>query len=309
MKRFIVFVSVLFAALIYYANLPTTLPQNDSGWQKFLRHISYSYIKLKNDSFCNAEIPFSNVPIDIVIPVIEKDAETLIHTLYSLRANVMQPIGKIYLVAPKSEMLEKMAADNNCEFVLEDKVLPKFSSSTNRKGWIKQQYLKLNADTIVENEHYLVIDADTILIRPQIFVKPGKEVLNILGDYWFKRKVMVKQALGFKKFHNLDFTSHHMLFSKTKLKALKKSLENIHGKAWNDALDSLEIPEGSFSEYELYANFVVQKFPHEIELVWGRNALFPRNGLANIVNAREYLCTRYKSLTMHSFLNITDMKN
>lgn len=295
--------------LFYHAISPTKLPNQDSSWQKLLRHISYTYIKFKKDSFCNTNLPISQVPIDVVIPVIEKDAVTLVHTLDSLRANVMQPIGKIYLVAPKSEKLEKIAQDKNCEFVLEDKVLPKFTNSTSRKGWIKQQYLKLNADTIVKNEYYLVIDADTILIRPQIFVKPGKEVLNVLGEYWFKRKVMVQNALGFEKFHNLDFTSHHMLFSKTKLNALKKYLEDIHGKPWQDALDTLEIPEGSFSEYELYANFVVQKFPEEIVLVWGRNSLFPRDGLANIANAREYLCSRYKSLTMHSFLTISDMKS
>lgn len=307
MKRFFVIIIALFLALFYHATTPTKLPSNDSSWQKLLRHVNYSYIKFKKDPFCNSHLPLSQVTVDVVIPVIEKDAVTLVHTLDSLRANIMQPIGKIYLVSPESKVLEQIAADKNCEFVLEDKVLPKFTNSNNRKGWIKQQYLKLNADTIVDNEYYLVIDADTILIRPQIFVKPGKEVLNVLGDYWFKRKIMVKNALGFEKFHNLDFTSHHMLFSKTKLKALKKHLEDIHGKPWQDALDTLEIPEGSFSEYELYANFVVQKFPDEIVLVWGRNSLFPRDGLANIENAREYLCSRYKSLTMHSFLTISDM--
>ncbi len=309
MKRFFIISIALVAGLFYYATSPTKLPNHDSSWQKLLRHISYTYIKFKKDPFCNLHTPLSQVPIDVVIPVIEKDAETLVHTIDSLRANVMQPIGKIYLIAPQSKKLEQIAKDKNCEFVLEDNVLPKFANNTNRKGWIKQQYLKLNANTIVDNEYYLVIDADTILIRPQIFVKPGKEILNILGDYWFKRKVMVQKALGFEKFHNLDFTSHHMLFSKTKLKSLKKYLEDIHGQPWQDVLDTLEITEGSFSEYELYANFVVHKFSDEVELVWGRNSLFPRDGLANIASAREYLSSRYKSLTMHSFLTINDMKS
>ncbi len=310
MKKFSIFcffVAACLVSLIYYACHPTYLPNNDSKWQNFLRFINYTYLKAKTDPFCNSEIPTSEVPIDVVIPVIEKDAVTLVLTIESVRANILQPIKNIYFIAPESTLLRKIAHEKNCIFILEDNVLPVFSKNTQRKGWIKQQYLKLNADTVATCEHFLIIDADTLLIRPQIFVTKEKSVLNILHDYWFKRKQMVKIALGFNKFHNLDFTSHHMLFSKTKVQALKKHLQNLHGKPWQDALDSLDIPEGSFSEYELYGNFVAQHFEDEIEFVLGCNIIFPRNGLSNIDKARDYLCNKYKSLTMHSFLTIEGM--
>lgn len=310
MKRLFQFIFVILGVLIsfiYYACHPTTLPSQDSKYQQFLRYIHYAYLKTKRDHFCNLHIPMSRIPIDIIIPVIEKDAQTLVLTIDSVRSNVLQPITNIYLIAPESKLLRKIAQEKNCNFVLEDAVLPVFSNKTNRKGWIKQQYLKLNADTIGTNEHFLIIDADTILIRPQIFVTEHKEVLNILHDYWLCRKKMVKAALGFEKFHNVDFTSHHMLMCKTKLKALKKHLQELHGKPWQDALDTLEIPEGSFSEYELYGNFAAQRFADEVYLVLGCNGLFPRNGLANIGYAREYLSCKYKSLTMHSFLTIEGM--
>ncbi len=310
MQRFLSFFAitvVLLAAFIYYACHPTPLPEHDSQWQLFLRQLNYTYLKLKPDQFCDLNISQSTTPIDIVIPVIEKDVPTLLLTIASVRANILQPINNIYLVAPESKMLRAIAIAQNCIFVLEDGVLPKFSKNTTRKGWIKQQYLKLNADTVATCEHFLIIDADTILIRPQVFVKNQKDVLNILYDYWFNRKQMVKIALGFTKFHNLDFTSHHMLFCKTKLKALKEHLQKLHGKSWQDALDALDIPENSFSEYELYGNFVAQRFANEVELVLGSNSLFPRNGLANLISASEYLSCKYKSLTMHSFLTIEGM--
>lgn len=309
MKKKIVlkFLFVIFGVFIFLANSPTPLPNKDNFLQFLLRKISYTYIKFKPDKFCNLKLPSSPIVIDVVIPVIEKDANTLILTLDSLRANLMQPIGKIYLIAPESEVIRKIAKEKNCEFVLEENVLPKFSNNTKRKGWIKQQYLKLNADTIVKNEYFLVIDADTTLIRPQIFVKPGKEVLNVLSDYWFSRKLMVKKALGFNKFYNLDFTSHHMLFSKTKLQHLKKHLENIHHKKWNDALDVLEIPDGSFSEYELYANFVLTKYRKKIEIVCGKNVILPRDCLNNVKTAIPFLSKHYKTLTMHSHLSIACM--
>ena len=292
---------------MYYACHPTHLPNQDSKYQQFLRYIHYAYLKIKPDSFCNLHVPLSNIPIDVIIPVIEKDAETLVLTIDSVRGNILQPIANIYLIAPESIILRKIAQEKNCVFVLEDTVLPTFSNNTNRKGWIKQQYLKLNADKVGACEHFLIIDADTILIRPQIFATENKEVLNILHDYWLDRKQMVKIALGFDKFHNVDFTSHHMLICKTKLKALKQHLQNLHGLPWQDALDTLNIPEGSFSEYELYGNFVTQRFENDIELVLGSNALFPRNGLSNINYAREYLSCKYKSMTMHSFLTIEGM--
>ena len=299
--------SIVLVSLVYYACLPTYLPDNDSKWQNLLRFMHYTYLKVKTDQFCNADVPTSEVPIDVIIPVIDKDAPTLLLTIESVRANILQPIKNIYFIAPESKLLREIAHEKNCIFVLEDGVLPIFSKNTKRKGWIKQQYLKLNSDTVASCEHFLVIDADTLLIRPQIFVTNHKAVLNILYDYWFKRKQMVKIALGFNKFHNLDFTSHHMLLSKTKLKALKQHLEKLHGKPWQDALDSLDIPEGSFSEYELYGNFVAQRFEKEVEFVLGSIIIFPRNGLSNVDKARDFLCNKYKSLTMHSFLTIEGM--
>lgn len=310
MKKFlIIFSSVISSAiaLIYYACSPTLLPDNDSKWQNLLRFIHYNCLKVKTDPFCNEGLPTSDVSIDVIIPVIEKDAKTLLLTIESVRANILQSVQNIYLVAPESTLLRKIASEKKCIFVLEDNVLPVFSKNTQRKGWIKQQYLKLNADTVAVCEHFLIIDADTLLIRPQIFVNRNKSVLNILYDYWFKRKQMVKIALGFNKFHNLDFTSHHMLFSKKKLKALKQHLENLHKKPWQDALDSLDIPENSFSEYELYGNFVAQRFANEVEFVLGSNIIFPRNGLDNVDKARDYLCNKYKNMTMHSFLTIEGM--
>lgn len=302
---FIILVCAIY--FVYYACHPTHLPSQDSTYQQFLRYVHYVYLKIKHDPFCNLHIPKSNIPIDVVIPVIEKDAQTLVLTIDSVRGNILQPITNIYLIAPESVLLRQIAHEKHCVFVLEDTVLPKFANNANRKGWIKQQYLKLNADTVGTCEHFLVIDADTILIRPQVFVISSKEILNILHDYWFKRKQMVKIALGFDKFHNVDFTSHHMLICKTKLRALKQHLQNVHGLPWQDALDGLNIPEGSFSEYELYGNFVAQRFEPEIELVLGSNMLFPRNGVTNIGYAREYLSCKYKSLTMHSFLTIEGM--
>ena len=63
-----------------------------------------------------------------------------------------------------------------CEVVDEQDVLPirrddidyQFGS-VDRSGWLFQQLLKLSADTISSSDHVLVLDADTVMIRPQSF--------------------------------------------------------------------------------------------------------------------------------------------
>ena len=42
-------------------------------------------------------------------------------------------------------------------------------NGVDRSKWIYQQFLKWSGDDLAETTHYLVVDADTVLIRPQVF--------------------------------------------------------------------------------------------------------------------------------------------
>src|ERR1700722_10906526 len=66
----------------------------------------------------------SSVPLDILIPTIEKDLVVLPHTINFARRSLMHPIGNIYLVAPASPKIMAVAKELGCIFVDETTVLP-----------------------------------------------------------------------------------------------------------------------------------------------------------------------------------------
>ena len=116
----------------------------------------------------------SNETIDVVIPVIEKDLAILPLCLEGVRSCVTNPVGTIYIVAPSTPAIREFAVAHQCTFVDENEVfgwgvgaIQYRVNGANRAGWIFQQLLKL-AGTIAQTEHFLVIDADHILIHPQI---------------------------------------------------------------------------------------------------------------------------------------------
>lgn len=264
--------------------------------RSFYNSILYRYAN--DPSFDNKDIQ-SSVPLDVVIPVVEKDLESVEQVVNSVRAFVRHPLGAIYFVSPESQRIRELAKRMNVIFVHEDTAMPSFRNGFNKRGWIKQQYLKLNADSFTTQAHYLVVDADTIFIRPHVFVLKGKTYFPILRGYTDTRKRFTQEAVGVQKFYNLDFTAHHMLFEREKLKEMKRRIEEKHKKSWADALNELPTPEAWFSEYELYANFFFDVFPEEGCIVHGRNVAIERQRLPYLSLIGPVMASYAKTLSMH----------
>ncbi len=296
-------VIIPFLVLYYLLFTPSSIPSSDHFFNQIKRHVANRILKyIKPDPMFEFNLPASAVRLDIVIPIIEKDLPTLPYVIRGIRSQIMHPLGNIYLVAPESQKIREAAEQFKAIFVLEDTVLPKFRQSPPKAGWIKQQYLKLNADQFVQNEDYLVVDADTAFVRPQVFEYFGKTIFNAHFNYTIARKVMVQRALNLNKLYNFCFTIHHMHIEKSKLKALKERLEQIHQKPWQDALNELDVPEGGFSEYELYANFVLSEYPNEAMILHGRNIEIPRDKLDSFDTIVPALAYKAKSVSLHHFI-------
>lgn len=284
---------------------PETLPDSESHLHKKLRNLHMSLLyRYSNDPVMENKVHKSNIPLDIVIPIIEKDIPTARYTIQSIKGLLMHPINKIYIVAPESNKLRKFASDNGLVFINENDVLPKFSGSKTQKGWIKQQYLKLNADSFVEKDNFLVIDADMILMRAHVFIYKGKTIFNVYRDYSLERKKFVQRITGIDKFYNLDFTAHHMLFNKEKLKDFKTHLETKYKKSWFDALNDLDLEDGNFSEYELYANYMLKKYPNKFRFVHGRILNIERNKLEGLNFIQGAYSNEFKAVSSHHFYKL-----
>lgn len=253
-------------------------------------------------------IPSSQTPVDIVIPLVEKDCEVVGHTVRSVRNLVEHPIGSIYFVAPESQKIRELAKSLGCIFILEDTVLP-CPEIKKHGGWIIQQFLKLNADSFVQKDHYLVVDADTIFLRPMIFtLEDGTYLTNIHWMCAARRKRMTSHLLGNTKVFSYDFVSHYMLFSKPVLAAMKKHIESRLGKRWDHAILDLfkngnpETQPYHFSEYDLYITYLTEFSKKKFRFISSANITVYRDFLGRLESIIPAYAPQYKSISLHHFM-------
>ncbi|SDN41150.1 hypothetical protein SAMN04487897_102827 [Paenibacillus sp. yr247] len=255
------------------------------------------------------KVPLSSrTKIDVLIPAIEKDLGTLPFVIDALRKYVKHPIGEILIVAPKTKKMMDLCSKKGCKFVNENKVLPLTKKNINyrsktwdRSGWLFQQFLKLSGDSLCSSKFYLVIDADTVLIRPHIFRSGQKTVFycrNWSQDEYFKT---YKKLLGRKHSSSLSFVTHYMLFEKSKLVQLKKTIESKHRTPWYSAIlrNMNKSKQYAFSEFETYGNFIHSTVPNKLIRKQALNKSLHMNAAQISKFQLTTLSKTYRSLSFH----------
>lgn len=246
--------------------------------------------------------------IDVLIPAIEKDLGTLPHVIDGIRKQVKHPLGSLMIVSPDSEAIKALCRRKGCRFVDERTVLPigkkniRYGTKRwNRAGWLYQQLLKLGGSKLGDAAHYLVADADTVLIRPHRFTTGGRPIFYCRswsqGDYFRT----YRRLLGSKASAPRSFVTHYMLFNKAKVSQLKKRIEARHGKRWYKAIiDSIDKSrQFGFSEFETYGNFLYGHNPRGIVMRPALNKSL-HTSYARLSPARiKRLAAKYRSLSFH----------
>ena len=302
MKHFLTLLSLIISLSIlsvWVATTPETLPKEDTKWHAYKRKLFMKFLSFKRDKYSNNHVPLCQHKIDVVFLCIEKDLPTIRYAIDAAKGLIMHPINKIYLICPESEKLRNVALEKGCEFIEETRVIPHLAQGNILPEHLKQRLIKLNAETITSADYYLVTNADTILLQTQIFLREDKAVFNVCNKYVLDFKLMVESVLKIEKYYNLDFNSQLMFFDKAKLKAMKDRLEKLNDKPWQDVLNTSELSSQVFSEYEMYANFVLTFFPNEATIVHGKNSQMPADRISGIEWQRGFLSKRYKSLSFN----------
>jgi glycosyltransferase involved in cell wall biosynthesis len=250
----------------------------------------------------------SKTKIDILIPAIEKDLETLPYVIDAVRKQVKHPIGQIIIVAPKRSRIMELCRRKQCKFVDENSVLPitkknihYHSAKWERSGWLFQQLLKMSGDTLCTSEYFLVIDADTVLIRPHVFTAGEKTIFycrNWSQPEYFKayRRLLGKEAAS-----RASFVTHYMLFNKTKLAQLKRVIASNHQTSWYSAilrkLDKSK--QFGFSEFETYGNFLYSSNPSGVIVRKALNKSLHED-IGQITQKRvKALSKKFRSISFH----------
>ncbi|MFS0725544.1 DUF6492 family protein [Paenibacillus sp. 1P07SE] len=246
--------------------------------------------------------------IDVLIPAIEKDLGTLPHVIDSVRAMVHHPISQFLIVSPDTPRMRKLCARKRCTFINETAVLPITkrdihyrSARWERSGWLYQQLLKLGAEKFVTASHYLVIDADTVLIRPHRFLTPeGKTVFYTRSWSQPEYFVTYRKLLG-RSPARASFVTHYMLFEKTIVKQMKRTIEARHGMSWFRAiLHSMDRKKQfAFSEFETYANYHISSYPGRHYLKPALNRSLHMEPAQLSPGRMRELTARYRSLSFH----------
>lgn len=274
---------------------------------KTLRKYCYQWA-----SFCfgnKTYEPDTSTQIDVVIPVIEKDLDILPLCLEGVRNCVPHPILNTYIVAPATPRILDFCSQNGLLFIDETKVLgygPKdidyCVNGTNRSGWIFQQLLKLSG-RIGTASHFLVIDADHILIRPHTFLDTeGHTVFYQSKEFYPPYYRKLETLLGKEYHETLSYVDHKILFSHEWLEKMQQHLEKRFGMAWDKViLQHLDTDEIScFSEYETYGTYFPKEKKHL--LPW-RNKNLTYDKRESFKQLQAKYGKHYRAITFPEYLN------
>jgi hypothetical protein len=241
--------------------------------------------------------------LTVIVPAVEKDAAALAHCLRSIREMVRHNLVEVWVVAPESARIRNLAITENCKFVAEDEILPRPAAELKCRGWVLQQFIKLNAAKFVTTPDYLVVDADTVFLRPQSFFSDRKSVLRYADQYELLYNRSLKLVFGHPRRFPVSFVTHHMLFNADRMKELLQFIEKRFGCPWWEAILK-EVDQGhpiSFSEFELYGHFVLSQPDWQkkflLEYWWGSDC--HTEDLAGLETIRQKAAGRLNTVSFH----------
>jgi len=274
------------------------------------------YIKAKtwfDLNYNSRNLVRSNLKIDIVIPIIERDLEVLEFTIMSIRKNIMHDINKIYIVAPQSEKITTFCSYNDCIYVYEDNVLPIKKKDIDyrvnwqdRSWWIYQQLLKYWMKDFVESEYFLITESEAIFLQPRVFEHKWKIILPVSSAMPHLPYFSTINKLAWISFRPIyNFTSHHSLFKKEILNELLSLIEKRNNCTWFEAIISIldENENSCISDYETYWQYFYKKHSKDIILEHWFNIDLKRTYLKNYEIKVQDLKDKYKVLSFSRYLN------
>jgi len=209
----------------------------------------------------------SEVPLDIVFVVAEKDAATLPYSVRSVRKWVKHPIRKIVLIGRSGPTLKGVAEELGLGFIDEDTLLSlgdfrewldneHLALNHSSLTWYYQQFLKLLYHRISDSEYYFVVDADIVIKRPMVLVSGDDVHTFFIGENLGHEisKASIHKLLGESAFvPEFSFIADLMCFKKETVASLIGDIESRFGTDFYKAAILVEQGnEARFSEYELY---------------------------------------------------------
>lgn len=256
--------------------------------------------------------------IDILIPATVKDFLTLPYVVNYAIKNIQNPITSIFVIFPRGTMpCKDLRSVKNLYFVEEDFFKIDRSLFDNyiignldRRGWLLQQFIKLSGNMLCTENKFLVLDADTVIIKKQSFEYKEKDILLFSDEYHQPYYSCFEKIFGYKTVDTISFVSHHMLFEKQFLQQMKQEIENKNHDQWIPAIiKNCDFSNPScFSEYETYGHWMLKNNKRHIIRQYFYNKALPRECIKDIDNLLLH-SQHLKSLSFHSYIKKNNMES
>lgn len=252
--------------------------------------------------------------IDVFIKTVNWDRAIMKIMLESIKRNMCNCLGEVYIVSRAEEDLIIYCKENGYNFINEKSVLGydkehiKYEvNGKDRSGWVFQQLIKLAGDKYVKTRRYLTVDSDTILINKHIFlegINNDKVVFRHNTEWHDAYFRSFEKLFGYEAPTRLSFTSHMMLFDVEYLREMKKEIEIKKGKSWDDAYIDLADPKeaSSMSDYDTYANWVLYNHPENVITRPLYNSGVSRSNFDSLNKLTNKYSKKYKTISFHNWM-------
>ncbi len=253
----------------------------------------------------------SDLPIDVVIPVVDKDADTLPFVVDSVREYLCHPIRDVYFVSPgDSVVVRKVATEKGCVFVDERELLPVSPKDIryvwrghDRGSWVYQQFLKWSGGAFCSQRYYLVADSDTVFARPQTFETRGKIIFDFCDEYHEPYFRTFERLFGIVPRAKIAFTSHHALIDTELISRLESEIEERHGMPWFRAIIAAidENEMSCVSDYDNYGHYFLARTPQLMSVRYWYNKSLPRKEIQNLDFWKQKYGSLFSTISFHSY--------
>lgn len=257
--------------------------------------------------------------IELVFVSTRKDFDILVNSLsFAVKALSQYQISQIRIIVPANDF-------NDCAQLFLDSALPirvidettlvsnlQFQLLTktfsNRNTWVLQQLLKVQAVRTSKSESVLILDSDTILLRPRPwFDNTGKQIL--MPSYEFNPYYYdFLHTLGLSnRIPEHTFISHHMLMQPD---IFNRILREIHLENFEDFINycctkaDISVQSPLCIEYELYGQYLNNNLPESRFLSRWSNITVSKRFAPMILRSKlilRVLTFFYNSVSFHSW--------
>lgn len=230
--------------------------------------------------------------VSVMIPCIEKDLAFLTTCIEGVRKNVINPVDKISVVTNCPDLV-KSVVEPGIEIISETTFLPQtiqdfIINNIPKKvqGWVSKQIIVMYFAYTSEQHGVLTVDADTILLKPRIFLSHKKQILSPVVEYLqhdaqTTHKTWNSSGLSM----GISFKAHHMLMKPKTVREMFDSLGGFEPGSLKWLASTLNDEWLPFSEFHSYATWMLNRYPGQVEFArWG-NKRISRSGIAALLGS------------------------